>query len=67
MITLKIKEVAKAKGFKMNELSKIVGMSQCNFSLLTTKNREGISFKTLDTLCSTLNVKVQDLIEYKKD
>ncbi len=59
-------QLAKRK-MKLNELSRFVGISPQNLSVLKTGKAKAIRFSTLDKLCSTLECTPGDLLEFRPD
>ncbi len=59
-------EMAKQK-ISLTELSKQVGVSMTNLSLLKTGKVKGIRFNTLASICRTLNCQPGDVLEYVED
>lgn len=49
----------------LTELSKIVGLSLTNLSMLKNGNVRGIRFETLEKICMALDCQPSDLLEYK--
>lgn len=67
MITLKIKEVIEAKGLKIGDVAKKIGMSFPNFSRNINNRTKAVNLKMLNDLCTTMKVKPTDLLEYTAD
>jgi putative transcriptional regulator len=59
-------EMAKQK-ISLTELSKQVGVSMTNLSLLKTGKVKGIRFNTLSAICRTLKCQPGDILEYVVD
>ena len=57
--------MAKRK-ISLNELSRKVGISLSNLSILKTGKAKAIRFSTLATLCEVLDCQPSDILEYKK-
>lgn len=51
----------------LNELSKRVGISMTNLSLLKTGKVKGIRFSTLEAICRELDCQPGDILEYIPD
>jgi putative transcriptional regulator len=49
----------------LTELSKAVGLSLTNLSMLKNGNVRGVRFETLEKICIVLNCQPGDLIEYQ--
>lgn len=60
-------DVAMAKKkMSLTELSKRVGISMTNLSLLKTGKVKGLRFNTLEAICETLDCKPGDILDYEK-
>ena len=57
--------MAKRK-MSLNELSKLVGLTTVNLSILKTGKAKGVRFETLDTICKVLNCQPGDILEYRE-
>lgn len=55
--------MAKRK-MSLNNLSKSIGITTANLSILKNEKGKAIRFSTLDALCKALNCQPGDLIEY---
>ena len=51
----------------LTELSRGVGISMTNLSLLKTGKVRGIRFSTLEAICRELECQPGDILEYKPD
>ena len=58
--------MAKRK-MSLNELSKLVGITTANLSILKTGKAKAIRFSTLDAICRVLDCEPGDILEYRKD
>ncbi|MBL6719664.1 MAG: helix-turn-helix transcriptional regulator [Candidatus Marinimicrobia bacterium] len=58
--------LAKRK-MSLTELSKAIGISLTNLSLLKTGNVKGLRYNTLEKICIVLNCQPGDILEYKPD
>lgn len=67
LIKVKLNEVLKKKRYSQQEVSDATGIHTNTLSLICTGKTHGISFQVLEKLCSFLNCKIQDIIEYQKD
>ena len=56
--------LAKRK-ISLTELSKAVGLSLTNLSMLKNGNVRGVRFETLEKICIVLNCQPGDLLEYQ--
>ena len=57
--------MAKRK-MRLKELSKIVGISTVNLSLLKTGKARGVRFETLNAICKALDCKPGDILDYEQ-
>jgi len=48
----------------LTELSKRIGLSMTNLSLLKTGKVKGIRFETLEAICRELKCKPRDILDY---
>lgn len=55
------------RGMSLNELSKRVGITLANLSILKNNKAKAIRFTTLSALCNALDCTVADLLEYVKE
>lgn len=51
---------------KLNELSKIVGVTDSNLSILKSGRAKSIRFSTLDAICEALKCQPGNILEYVK-
>ena len=51
----------------LTELSKKVGITIANLSILKQGHARAIRFSTLDSICITLNCQPGDILEYKEE
>jgi len=51
---------------KLKDLSKIVGISETNLSLLKTGKAKGIRFSTLLAICDALDCEPKDILTIEK-
>ncbi len=58
--------MAKRK-ISLNELSRKVGITVANLSILKNNKAKAIRFSTLDSICRVLDCTPSDIIEYVKD
>jgi putative transcriptional regulator len=50
----------------LNELSKRVGLTTVNLSILKTGKAKGVRFDTLEAICKALNCQPGDILEYRE-
>ncbi len=58
--------MAKRK-MSLNELSKKVGLTLSNLSILKTGKAKAIRFSTLDAICKTLECQPGDILEFSEE
>ncbi len=58
--------LAKRK-MSLTQLSKAIGISLTNLSLLKTGSVKGIRYETLEKICIVLDCQPGDILEYRKD
>lgn len=51
----------------LTQLSKAIGISLTNLSLLKTGNVRGLRYNTLEKICIVLNCQPGDILEYRPD
>lgn len=67
MIRINLDVMMALRKMSLNQLSKLVGITQANLSILKNENGKAIRFSTLDALCKALNCQPGDLLEYVED
>ena len=55
------------RGMSLNELSRRVGITLANLSILKNNKAKAIRFTTLSALCNALDCTVADLLEYVEE
>ncbi len=58
--------LAKRK-MKLNELSRLVGITISNLSILKQGKAKAIKLSTLDAICKALDCQPGDILEYQSD
>ncbi len=58
--------LAKRK-MKLNELSKSVGITVSNLSILKQGKAKAVKLSTLDSICKTLDCQPGDILEYRNN
>ena len=56
--------MAKRK-IRLNELAKLVGITEANLSILKNGKAKGLRFSTLEAICNNLNCQAGDILEYR--
>jgi len=55
------------KKMTLTQLSKAIGISLTNLSLLKTGNVKGLRYNTLEKICIVLDCQPGDILEYRPD
>ena len=58
--------MAKRK-ISLNKLSKLVGITTANLSVLKTEKAKAIRFSTLNAICKELDCQPGDILEFEND
>lgn len=58
--------MAKRK-ISLNELSKQVGLTNVNLSILKNGKAKGVRFETLASICKVLDCQPGDILEYRRE
>ena len=66
-IIVKLDEVMVKNKIRLNELSKRVGITEANLSILKNGKAKAIRFSTLGALCKSLNCQPGDILEFEDD
>jgi len=56
--------MAKRK-IRLNELARLVGITEANLSILKNAKAKGIRFSTLEAICKHLDCQPGDILEYQ--
>ncbi len=64
-IIVKLDEVMVKNKIRLNELSKRVGITEANLSILKNGKAKAIRFSTLEALCKVLNCQPGDILEFE--
>ena len=67
MIIINLDVMMAKRKMSLNELSEKVGITIANLSILKNNKAKAIKFSTLDAICTALDCKVEDIIEYSPD
>ena len=51
----------------LTQLSKVIGITLTNLSLLKTGNVKGLRYNTLEKICIVLDCQPGDILEYRPD
>ena len=64
-ITINLDAMLVKRKISLTELSKAVGLSLTNLSMLKNGNVRGVRFETLEKICIVLDCQPGDLLEYQ--
>lgn len=67
MIIVNLDVMMAKRKMSLNELSKLVGITTANLSILKTGKAKAIRFSTLDAICRVLNCEPGDILEYRNN
>jgi putative transcriptional regulator len=67
MIILRLDRMLADRKMSSKELSKILDITEANFSILKKGKSKSIKLDTLNTICKTLECQPKDIIEYIPD
>jgi len=67
MIIVNLDVMMAKRKMSLNELSKRVGITLSNLSILKTGKAKAIRFSTLEKLCQVLDCQPADILEFKKE
>lgn len=67
MIIVNLDVMMAKRKMSLNELSKLVGITTANLSILKTGKAKAIRFSTLDAICRILDCEPGDILEYRND
>lgn len=66
-IVVRLDEIMARKKIKLNELAKLVGITEANLSILKTGKAKAIRFSTLQELCFVLECQPGDILAFKME
>jgi putative transcriptional regulator len=66
-IIIRLDRIMADRKISLNELAKLVDMTNVNLSNLKTGKMKGIRFETLNAICSALKCQPGDIFEYAED
>lgn len=67
MIVINLDVMMAKRKMSLNELSDKVGITLANLSVLKNNKAKAIRFSTLDAICSALECRVEDILEFTPD
>ncbi len=65
LIKVKLKELLENKRIGVLEFAETADLAVNTVSLICNNKNNGMSFATLNKICSTLNCRVEDVLEYE--
>lgn len=65
-IVLRLDRVMADRKMSLNQLSKLVGVSNVNLSKLKTGKVSAVRFSTLEAICQVLDCQPGDILEYQE-
>ena len=67
MIIVNLDVMMARRKMSLNELSKRVGITMANLSILKTGKAKAVRFATLDAICRILDCTPGDILEYRPE
>ena len=67
MIIVNLDVMMARRKMSLNELSKRVGITMANLSILKTGKAKAVRFSTLDAICRILDCTPADILEYRPE
>ena len=67
MIIVNLDVLMARRKMSLNELSKRVGITMANLSILKTGKTKAVRFSTLDAICRILDCTPGDILEYRPE
>jgi putative transcriptional regulator len=65
-IKVKLDEMMAKRKIRLNELAKLIDLTEANLSILKNDKAKAIRFSTLEALCAALDCQPADLIEFEE-
>ncbi len=63
-IIINLDKVMTARKIRLNELAKLIDLTEANLSILKTGKAKAIRFSTLEALCQVLECQPGDILEF---
>ena len=63
-IKVKLDEMMAKRKIRLNELAKLIDLTEANLSILKNDKAKAIRFSTLEALCAALDCQPADLLEF---
>ena len=67
MIVINLDVMMARRKMSLNELSEKVGITLANLSILKNNKAKAIRFSTLDAICTALECRVEDILEFREE
>lgn len=67
MIVVHLDELLEERGWTLTELSREVGLTMANLSILKTGKARAVRFTTLNAICEALSCQPGDLLSHEPD
>lgn len=64
MIVIRLDRILADRKMKLNDLARLVGVTNVNLSMLKTGKVRAIRFSTLEAICRALHCQPGDILEY---
>ncbi|MCM3470995.1 MULTISPECIES: helix-turn-helix domain-containing protein [Brevibacillus] len=62
-IRVRLKEILEARGMSQRELARLTGLRPNTINHLCSNTATSVYFETLEVICKTLNIEIQELLE----
>lgn len=62
-IRVRLKEILEDRGMSQRELARLTGLRPNTISHLCSNTATSVYFDTLEIICKTLNIEIQELLE----
>jgi putative transcriptional regulator len=66
-IIINLDVVMARRKITLNELSRQVGLTNVNLSILKNGKAKGVRFETLESICKVLDCQPGDILEYRSE
>ncbi|MFE4524761.1 helix-turn-helix domain-containing protein [Cytobacillus firmus] len=67
LIIIKLDSFLKQRGMSQRELSRLTGIRQPTISEMCLNKSKSLPVENLNLICSVLNCKLEDILEFQKD
>jgi putative transcriptional regulator len=62
-IRVRLKEILEDRGMSQRELARLTGLRPNTINHLCSNTATSVYFETLEVICKTLNIEIQELLE----